>query len=82
MFRAIGFVIWTGLAIGFGAWMATAHVGTATPLEYASRVWEKTPLPEKIEDAKDALSSARDHQVRERHSDKDRDAVNKLIARH
>ncbi len=92
MFRLLRFLIWTGCAVALGAWMATARVAGATPMQHLSRLWERTPLPEKVEtakgrlqdeleDAKDALSSAKDHQVRERHSEKDREAVNRLIAK-
>jgi hypothetical protein len=86
MISLIKFLAWTACAMALGVWLATARVGGATPLERLTQLWKKVPAPvagleEKIEDAKDALSSAKDHQVRERHSDKDKDAVNKLIAK-
>lgn len=92
MFALIKFLLWTACAMALGVWMATARVDGATPLEHLTHLWKSAPasttvenakagLEEKIEDAKDALSSARDHQVRERHSDKDKEAVNRLIAK-
>jgi hypothetical protein len=84
MFRLIKLLVWTGCAVALGAWMATTQVAGATPIEWISRAWRKAPvdqLEERVQDAKDALSSAHDHQVRERHSDQDKEAVNKLIAK-
>jgi hypothetical protein len=92
MFRLLKFLIWTGCAVALGVWIATATIGGTTPLEWMTRAWNKAPVPssvetvkvqleEKVQDAKDALSSARDHQVRERHSEKDKEAINKLIAK-
>jgi hypothetical protein len=86
MVSLLKFLVWTACAMALGVWFATARVGGATPLEQLTQAWKKAPTPvagleEKIEDAKDAFSSAKDHQVRERHSDKDKEAVNKLIAK-
>jgi len=83
MFRLLKFLIWTACAMGLGAWLATGPWAdkVAQGSEPVVRLWKKSGLPEKIEDAKDALSTVKDHQPRERHSDVDRDAVNKLIAK-
>jgi hypothetical protein len=88
MFRAIGFLIWTACCIAFGVWIASAKIGNATAAQQLSRLWTQVPLEkplerieEKVDDAKDALSTVHDHQVRERHSEADKDALNKLIAK-
>ena len=84
MFRIIGFLVWTGCAMALGAWLSTGKVGAATPVGWVSRAFKQAPvaqIEEKVQDARDALSSAHDHQVRERHSDQDKEAVNKLIAK-
>jgi hypothetical protein len=92
MFRALAFLLWTGCAVALGVWLGSARVAGATPVQHLSRLADRTPLQaeaakvksgieDKLEDARDALSSAHDHQVRERHSDKDKDAVDKLIAK-
>ncbi len=77
MFRALGFLVWTACAVGFGFWLGSPRGTGSATLQHVSRAWE-----DHLEDAKDALASARDHQVRERHTDKDRQAINKLIEKH
>ncbi len=88
----VRFVLWTGCAVALGVVIATVTVGGRTPLEHAKRAWSehvtqprqvenvKERFSEALEDAKDALAEDAETKPKERHSDKDRAAVNKLIA--
>ena len=89
MLRALGLILWTLSAVWFGTFIATEKFNGKTPLELIARVWRdspadetvedlKTRVKETLEDAKDSL--AQDGTPRERHSEKDRAEVNKLIA--
>lgn len=91
MLRALGLILWTGSAVWFGTFIATARYGGKTPMEHFARVWEQSPADEKVEevksrvketleDAKDSLAHDANTRPRERHSEKDREEVNKLIA--
>jgi hypothetical protein len=91
-------LVWTACAVGLGVFLASGDVGGRTPLEHMSRAWKQTVSPSKLdrvkdglhdtfEDAKDAVSDAKDKVTgkpaaapRERISKDDRDAVNRLIA--
>jgi hypothetical protein len=86
------FVLWTAFAMGLGVALATYPVGGEPLLYRFEAAWKhseapakvdalKTEMVEKIEDAKDAMGTARDKTPRERHSEKDREALNKLIAK-
>jgi hypothetical protein len=90
-------LFWSLCCIGLGIALATMDVGGRTPLEHAKRAWKhkvnpskldqlKDSLGEAVEGAKDTLQGARDSlgkeaRPRERHSQEDREALNKLIAR-
>jgi hypothetical protein len=92
MFRVLRLLAWTSLAVALGVWMATASVGGMTPVARAEQWWHhssgpakvealKTRVSDRIEDAQDALKSARDARTREHHTDKDRETVARLIAK-
>lgn len=90
MFKAFRVLLWTGSCVGLGIGLATLRFDGKTPLQHISRAWNKSPAPSKIEDMKndfsDVLEKTKDklngsHKPKEHHSDKDRDAVNKLIAK-
>ena len=82
MLRILTFLIWTGSAIALGAYFApqlnrwVAKTPISNELQTA-----KGQIEEKLEDAKDVISSAKDQKVRERHSEKDKETLNKLIAK-
>ena len=83
-------LIWTVCAVGLGVYLASGDIGGRTPLEHAERAWKqsvKGGLEETYEDAKDAVTDAKDKVAgkpakppRERISKDDREAVNRLIA--
>jgi hypothetical protein len=90
MLKAIRLLLWTGCCVGLGIALSTTHFDGKTPLEHMTRAWKTSPGPSKIEDLKndvsDALEKAKDklndsHKPKEHHTDKDREAVNKLIAK-
>jgi hypothetical protein len=82
MFGILKFLIWTGCAMALGAWMAPELTRLVTKAPLSNQLEAaKGEFQEKLEDAKDVLSSVKDQKVRERHSDKDRDTLNKLIAK-
>ncbi len=92
MWRLLKFLVWTGCAIGLGILLATTLVGGRTPVQHLQRAWKqhgfsskieelKTGVGNAVEDAKDSLTTALDKKPKERHSQEDREAVNKLVAK-
>jgi hypothetical protein len=89
----VRFVLWTACAMGLGVMMATVVVDGRTPLEHLKGAWSqhvtrpghvddvKTRFNEALEDARDALAEDAEQKPRERHSERDRDAVNAIIAK-
>jgi len=92
MWSLIKFLVWTGFAIWFGIFLATHEVAGRTPVQHLERVWKKHGfsaqvnqlkgnITSAVEDAKDSASTVWDKKPRERHSQQDREAVNKLVAK-
>jgi hypothetical protein len=96
MWRLIKFLVWTGLSIWFGIFLATYHIGGRSPWQYIQAAWKQngigTRINSKVTDLKDglqgALDSAKDHMTgdsehkpKERHTQNEREALNKLIAK-
>ncbi len=82
------FIVWTALCIGVGIFAASYRVGGRTPVEHAERGFQKAaPAVSQVrEGAEDLVDGVRKKVAPpaapvERHSESDRDAVNKLIAR-
>lgn len=87
------FVLWTACAMGLGVVMATVVVDGRTPLEHMKGAWSthvarpghvdevKTRVNEALEDARDALAEDAEEKPRERHSERDREAVKQILAR-
>lgn len=93
--RTLSFLLWTTCSVGLGIWMATVPVGGRTPWEHTKRLWagsgislpalpglaslkgEPAPAPRPQQPA--AGRSA--PRIAERHTEQERDAVNRLIAR-
>lgn len=88
------FLVWTGCAVGLGIFLAKGDVGGRTPLEQMERTYKRNVSPSKVErlkdgiedafeDAKDAAQGAigrKPASPRERISDDDRAAINRIIA--
>jgi hypothetical protein len=86
----MGFVrtcVWTVLAVGAGIAVATVEVGGRTPLAYARSAWQSSEASDWLRDrADDAVDRARGalgqpQKPRERHSDEDRAALDRIIAK-
>ena len=86
----MGFVrtcVWTVLAVGAGIAMATVEVGGKTPVAYARAAWRSSEASDWLRDrADDAVDRARGalgqpQKPRERHSDEDRAALDRIIAK-
>jgi len=84
------FLVWTTCAVGLGIFLAKGDVGGKTPLEHMERTWQrnvhptrmdriKDGLEDALEDAKAAVSRKTDA-PRERITEEDRAAVNRIIA--
>ncbi len=77
-------VIWSALCIGLGIFLGTHDFGGKTAVEHAEKAIEGKKLAD-VEDAlvsaKLKLTTAKDAPPAEKHSDADKEAVNKLIAR-
>ena len=89
--HVIKMILWTSFFIGVGMLLASYPVeGGKTALQHFQHAWQHRAggefgrLRERVgaglEDARDRFS-ATSHPPRERHSDEDRTALNKLIAR-
>jgi hypothetical protein len=86
----MGFIrscVWTATAVGLGIAMATVEVGGKTPLAHARAAWARSEagdwLRERADDAVDRTRGAlgQPQKPRERHSDEDRAALDRIIAR-
>lgn len=86
----MGFVrtcVWTVGAVGVGVAMATVEVGGRTPLAHAQAAWRKAEAGDWLRDrADEAVDRARGalgqpQKPRERHSDEDRAALDRIIAK-
>jgi hypothetical protein len=86
--RTLSFLFWTTCSVALGIWLATAPVGGRTPWEHAKRLWAESniSLPElpglaSLRSARAAPETTRPaSKIAERHTDQERDAVNRLIA--
>jgi len=86
----MGFIrscVWTAVAVGVGIALATVDVGGKTPLALARAAWERSEAADWFRDrADDAVDRARGalgqpQKPRERHSDEDRAALDRIIAK-
>lgn len=84
------FLVWTGLCIGLGIFLATADVGGRTPLEHLTRAWKQTSprlervkgdAGELVEGVKKKVATKEAPAPTERHAQEDRDAVDAIIAK-
>ncbi len=78
----IRFIIWTSMCIALGIFVASYEVDGKTPMQHVRAIWKATPhsVEGTIEKAKKQIS-ARDDAPTEQHSDADKDAVNRLLAK-
>ncbi|HSP20468.1 MAG TPA: hypothetical protein VLQ79_13185 [Myxococcaceae bacterium] len=80
-------VVWTVGALGVGMALATVEVGGRTPLAHAQSAWRRSDAGEWLrERADDAVDRARgalgqSQRPRERHTDEDRAALDRIIAK-
>lgn len=85
------FLVWTVCAVGLGIFLAKGEIGGRTPLEHMERTWQRSnvrpPRMERLKDGlEDALDNAKDavsrktDAPRERITEEDRAAVNRIIA--
>jgi hypothetical protein len=82
-------VVWSALCVGFGVFLASHTFSGHTAVEHAERALKgKVKLDDVKEDVEGALDTAKkkfagakDEAPTEKHSEQDRDAVNRLIAR-
>lgn len=88
---ALKFIVWTACAVGLGIFLATGEIDGRTPLQHMERTWKRTVKPSAVdrmkdgledayEDAKRAVSRTTDAPPRERITEEDRAAVNRIIA--
>lgn len=80
-------VVWTVGAVSVGIALATVEVGGKTPLAHAQAAWRRGDASEWLRDrADDAVDRARGalgqtQRPRERHTDDDRAALDRIIAK-
>lgn len=80
--RTLSFLIWTFCSMGLGVWAATVDVGGRTPVEHGRRLLVGLGLTLPAGAPAAGRASPPVARITERHSAAERDAVNKLIARH
>lgn len=83
-------ILWMAVAMGLGIFVSTYQIHGQTPLQMGQRMWKQSPAPGTLntlgEQVGDAMENAKDKlrhdpKPHEHHSDADRDALNKLIAK-
>lgn len=89
--RTLSFLLWTGCSMALGIWLATVPVGGRTPWEHAKRAWASSgiSLPEvpglaSLQASKpqpQPAAQGRTPRIAERHTEQEREAVNRLITR-
>ena len=84
--RTLSFLLWTTCSVALGIWLATVPVGGRTPWDHARRLWADSglslPSLEMLRGPKaPPVESRATPRIAERHTDQERDAVNRLITR-
>lgn len=80
-------VVWTVGAVALGVGLATVEISGKTPLARARKAWDRAEAGDWVKDrAEEAVDRARGaigqpQQPRERHSDEDRAALDRIIAK-
>lgn len=86
----MGFIrtcVWMAMAMGLGIALATVEVGGRTPWQHARSAWRTSEagdwLRDRADDAVDRAKGAlgQPQKPRERHSDEDRAALDRIIAK-
>lgn len=85
----IRFLIWTSMCIGLGVFVASYEVDGRTPVQHLKQIWKSSPhsasvaqqVEGTLDKGKKAINSVRDVAPSEQHTDSDKDALNKLVAR-
>jgi hypothetical protein len=86
----MGFIrscVWMAVAVGMGIALATVEVGGRTPWQHARSTWKASQAGDWLRDhADEAVDRARGalgqpQKPRERHSDEDRAALDRIIAK-
>jgi len=83
--RTLSFLLWTTCSVALGIWLATVPVGGRTPWEHVKHVWAESgvSLPSLSMlhgPAKAAAAEGRAApKIAERHTEQERDALNRLI---
>lgn len=91
MFKVIRFVLWTTCAVAFGVFLAQVEIDGRTPIEHIQHAWKRKVNPSKVDQLKDGLRDAIDGakdtlsektaKPRERYSDDERRAIDRIIAK-
>ena len=76
----IRFVLWTAMCIGLGIFVASYEVDGKTPAQHIRTIWKGAPKID-LEKAKKMAASVTKDEPTEQHSESDRDAVNRLVAK-
>ena len=86
----MGFIrscVWMAMAVGLGIALATVEVGGRTPWQHARSAWRTSEagdwLRDRADDAVDRAQGAlgQPQKPRERHTDEDRAALDRIIAK-
>jgi hypothetical protein len=78
----IRFLLWTSMCIGLGIFVASYEVDGKTPAQHLKQIFKGAPpVAPVVEKMKKQLAAATSTQPTETHSEADRDAVNRLVAK-
>jgi hypothetical protein len=70
----IRFLLWTSICVGLGIYAATYQVDGKTPVQHIQQIWNHSP-------AKKMILAHEESAPTEQHSEADRDAINRLVAK-
>jgi hypothetical protein len=81
--RTLSFLLWTGCSVALGIWLATVEIGGRTPVQHGQRALRGWGLSVPQLPGMGAAGQGEGKsslQIRERHTDAERDALNKLVS--
>ena len=75
----IRFLLWTSMCIGLGIFVASWEVDGKTPVQHFKQIWKGVPAVPSVAPMVDKVKKLA--APTETHSEQDRDAVNRLVAK-
>jgi hypothetical protein len=73
----IRFLLWTSMCIALGIFIGTWEIDGKSPAQHFKTIWKSAPVPEAVKKKLAAPGAV----PTETHSEEDREAVNRLVAK-